>query len=251
VIIRNNRELQSRYAQLGLGDVVIGQVAGRYLKPAVLIDLLQRGVDCIPAPLSQMLNASKAAQARVLQQWMLPHTVILQRRKDLYDAIGHYHKLGIGAVVTKEDTMHCGQGIRRWETMDHLYNVVAMSGSAYPLVLQPYHEGLSDVRVIIVGTYVEAYQRQNRYDFRANLASGGHSRPHRLSAEQESFCRAVIQRGHFPYAHVDLQLLTDGTHYLGEIALNGGIRGARINRSELNRLKTEVLEELAQQVGKR
>ena len=249
MIIRNNRELQSHYAQLGPGDVVIGQVAGRHLKQAVLIDLLQRGVTCIPAPLSQVLNASKAAQARVLQQWMLPHTVVVQRRKDLYDAIGRYHKLGIGAVVTKEDKMHCGQGIRRWETMDHLYNVVALSGSAYPLVLQPYQEQLSDVRVIIVGTYVEAYRRQNRYDFRSNMASGGQSRPYRLSAEQEAFCRAVMERGHFPYAHVDLQLLDDGTHYLGEIALNGGIRGARIRRSELNRFKTEVLEELARQSG--
>ena len=247
MIIRNNRELQSRYAQLGPGDVVIGQIAGRHLKQALMVDLLQRGVTCIPAPLSQVLNASKAAQARVLQQWMLPHTMVVQRRKDLYDAIGRYHKLGIGTVVTKEDKMHCGQGIRRWETMDHLYNVVSLSGSAYPLVLQPFQANLRDVRVIVVGRYVEAYLRQNRYDFRSNIASGGQSRPYQLSVEQEAFCRAVMDRGQFPYAHVDLQLLEDDTHYLGEIALNGGIRGAQISRGDLNRLKTEVLEKLARQ----
>ena len=98
------------------------------------------------------------------------------------------------------------------------------------------------MRVIVVGDYVEAYLRENLYNFRANLAAGGASRPLSMDAAAEAFCRAVMARGRFPYAHIDLQLTDGACCYLSEIALDGGISAARISREELNRRKREVLE---------
>jgi ribosomal protein S6--L-glutamate ligase len=54
-----------------------------------------------------------------------------------------------------------------------------------------------------------------------------------------------MARGAFPYAHIDLQLMPEGACYLSEIALDGGITGARIGREELNAIKQATLERLA------
>jgi len=64
-------------------------------------------------------------------------------------------------VVTKQEGMHCGHGIRRWDSAEVLYNTVAFTDSAYPFVLQPFLPDITDVRVIVVGDYVEAYLREN------------------------------------------------------------------------------------------
>ena len=104
--------------------------------------------------------------------------------------------------------MHCGHGIRRWDGIETLYNMVAFDKSAFPFVLQPYRQRFTDMRVIVVGTYVEAYIRQNNDNFRMNLAAGGTSRPHTPDNEQLTFCRDVIRRARFPYAHLDLLVLS-------------------------------------------
>jgi ribosomal protein S6--L-glutamate ligase len=122
---------------------------------------------------------------------------------------------------------------------------MALSKSAYPFVVQPFQERFTDVRVILVGDYVEAYTRFNPHNFRVNLASGGTGSPYQLSGEQEAFCRTVMQRGKFPFAHLDLMILENGKTYLSEIALNGGIKGARIDRQELDQKKQALLEQLA------
>jgi ribosomal protein S6--L-glutamate ligase len=54
-----------------------------------------------------------------------------------------------------------------------------------------------------------------------------------------------MEQGKFPYAHMDLLITDDGEYYLSEIALNGGIKGARISRKELDQKKQNLLENLA------
>jgi ribosomal protein S6--L-glutamate ligase len=141
--------------------------------------------------------------------------------------------------------MHCGHGVRRWENIETLYNSVALSKSSYPFVLQPFLNDLTDVRVIIVADYIEAYGRHNPDNFRMNIASGGKYYPYALDQKQEEFCRAIMERGKFPYAHLDLQITESGEYYLAEIALNGGIKGASIRRRELDKKKQSMLEQLA------
>jgi len=245
MIIKNNRELKALYDQLSGGDVFIGNLSLKYLKHTMLIDMHERGIRCLPSALAQVLNSSKVAQAFVLRNWMLAHTRVIPRRTDLIEALNAYDQGDIGPVVTKQDGMHCGHGIRRWETMETLYSFVALDQSAYPFVLQPFQEQFTDVRIIIVEDYVEAYSRHNPYNFRVNITLGGTSSAYELSAQQEEFCRAVMQRGKFPYAHLDLMVLENDTCFLSEIALNGGIKGAWIGRQELDQKKMAVLEKLA------
>ncbi len=245
MIVRTSRELKENFNELTAGDVFIGNLSLKYLKQPVLIDMLERGIRCLPSPLAQILNNSKVAQAFVLHDWMLPHTLAISRRTDLIKAINAYTRIGIGPVVTKQDGLHCGHGVRRWETIETLYSFMALSESSYPFVLQPFQEEFTDVRVIIVGDYVESYTRSNLYNFRVNLSSGGTGGPYDLDEEKEAFCRSVMKRGKYPFAHLDLMILENGEYYLSEITLNGGIKGARIDRPELEQKKKELLEKLA------
>lgn len=245
MIVRTNRELKANYNELTAGDVFIGNLSLKYLKQPMLVDMLERGIRCLPSPLAQILNNSKVAQAFVLHDWMLPHTLAISRRTDLIEAINAFSRAGIGPVVTKQDGLHCGHGVRRWETIETLYSFMALSQSSYPFVLQPFQEEFTDVRVIIVGDYVESYSRSNLYNFRVNLSSGGTGAPYELDEKKAAFCRAVMQRGKFPFAHLDLMILENGQFYLSEITLNGGIKGARIERQELEQKKKALLEKLA------
>ncbi len=245
MIVRSNRELKARYDELTAGDVFIGNLPLKYLKQPMLIDMLERGIRCLPSPLSQILNSSKIAQAFILNEWMLPHTQLIFRRTDLIEAINTFGRMRVGPVVTKQDGMHCGHGIRRWETIETLYSFMALDESSYPLVLQPYREKFTDIRVIIVGDYLESYTRRNPHNFRVNLSSGGTAAACPLDEKKEAFCRSIMQRGRFPFAHLDLMILENDVCYLSEIALNGGIKGARIGRQELDQKKMALLEKMA------
>ena len=245
MIIRGNRQLEANYHHLSAGDVFIGRPLSGSLRLSLLIDLLEQGVHCFPPVLTQSLHGSKTAQAITLNKWMLPHTRAIRRRSDLMIAINDYGKHGIDAVVTKQEKMHCGHGVRYWENMEALYNVVGIDNTSYPFVLQPFQSGMKDVRVIIAGKYLEAYIRCNPSGFRTNLASGGYSEPYKINEVEEAFCRSVMKRGKFPYAHLDLQITEDGACYLAEISLGGGLKGAKINRKQLDDKKKEILEELA------
>ena len=245
MIISSIRELRARYDQLGPGDIFAGSVSFKHLKQTVLIDLLERGIECLPSALSQILNSSKVAQALIFKKWMNPHTMIIHRRRDLIDALNRYGRQGIDSVVTKQDHMHCGHGVRRWQSLETVYNCLGFLEAAYPFVVQPWMENFSDVRVIIVGDYVEAYKRENPFNFRNNLSSGGQRRPYSLDTDSEHFCRAIMERGKFPFAHLDLLIMDTGERYLAEISLDGGIRGAAIGRKELNAMKQQMLQTLA------
>lgn len=239
-----------RYDDLTRGDIFCGKPAAGVLNPFLLVDLLERNVFCVPSPLSQIISGSKVVQTLLLKNRMMPDTLVILRRKNLLDAIGLYGRRGNGPVITKEDRMHCGHGVRKWDSIETLYSFVSMSDTSYPFVLQPFVESFTDLRVIIAGEYAEAYARNNPDNFRMNMAAGGMSRPVSLDAGKERFCRAVMERGKFPYAHIDIMETPDGRYYLSEISLNGGIKGAVIERSELDRRKREITERLIREYVK-
>jgi ribosomal protein S6--L-glutamate ligase len=249
MIIKTNRELKTLYEELCPGDVFIGALSLKHLRHSVFIDFLECGVHCLPAPLSQILSGSKTAQAFLLKKWLLPQTLVICRRSDLIRAVNQYNKNSIGPVISKQDHMHCGHGVRKWETIEALYSHIGLAESSYPFVLQPYVENFTDVRVIIVGDYLEAYTRHNPYNFRVNISSGGTSRAYALDAGKEQFCRTVMERGKFPFAHIDLLVMDNGDCYLSEIVLNGGTKGAQIDRKALDAKKQALLENLAQNLA--
>ncbi len=242
MIARGREEIRGRLSELGPGDVAAGPLPSSFLAGPLAIDLAERGVRFVPSLLCQLLSRSKCAQAEILGGFMAPHTRAVRRRAELLQAVNDYARLGIGAVVSKQEGMHCGHGVRRWEDVEALYNAVALEPAAFPFVLQPFLPGVADVRVIVVGDYVEAYLRENPFHFRANLAAGGAGRPFPVDPAAERLCREAMARGRFPYAHLDLQLTPEGGCYLAEIALDAGAAAARIGRAELERRKREVLE---------
>ena len=250
MIIKNNRELKDHYHELCSEDIFTGTISSRHIKSFMLIDLLERDVTCLPSPLSQILNSSKTAQALILRKWMLPHTCVITKRTDFIETINTYNKNGIGPVVTKEDHLHCGYGVKKWDTIETLYNFIALSESSYPFVIQPFMENFTDIRVIIVQDYIEAYSRYNPNNFRMNIAAGGKSHPYMLKNKEKEFCYAIMKRSRFPFAHIDLMITENGTHYLTEIALNGGIKGASVSRKELDKKKQDLLERLAKNLMK-
>jgi glutathione synthase/RimK-type ligase-like ATP-grasp enzyme len=245
MILRTSSELKERYHDLCSGDIFLGILTYKHIKQSILIDLMERGVSCFPSPLSQVLNHSKATQAVVLNNWMLPHTFVIARRTDFIEAVNTYNRLKIGPLVTKEDHLHCGHGVRKWDTIETLYSFVALSETSYPFVIQPFLDNFIDLRVIIAGDYMEAYVRHNPDNFRMNISMGGKNYPYEMNADLLDFCHKAMERGKFPYAHLDIQITDDGTYYLSEIALNGGIKGAKIRREKLDKKKQEVLERLA------
>ncbi|MBW2239048.1 MAG: hypothetical protein JRF39_08420, partial [Deltaproteobacteria bacterium] len=146
MIVRGSRELKEVYQDLRSEDIFLGTLAYKHMKHSVLIDLLERGISCFPSPLSQVLNNSKAAQALIFKKWMLPHTFVIARRSDLINMINIYNRLKIAPVITKEDHLHCGHGVRKWDTIEVLYSFMALSESSYPFVVQPFLDDFIDVR---------------------------------------------------------------------------------------------------------
>ncbi|MCD4763106.1 MAG: hypothetical protein K8R28_03675 [Desulfobacterales bacterium] len=249
MIIKGNRELKNHYHELCSKDICTGTISSRHMKSFMLIDLLERNINCLPSPLSQILNSSKAAQALILRDWMLPHTYVITKRTELIATINTYNKNSIGSVVTKEEHMHCGYGVKKWDSIETLYSFISQSESSYPFVVQPFIENFTDIRVITVGDYTEAYTRYNPDNFRMNIAAGGKSQPYMLKKEEKDFCYDILKRSRFPFAHIDLMITQNGSHYLTEIALNGGIKGANISRKELDMKKQDLLERLAEKLA--
>lgn len=245
------RDLGRHFDQLTRGDVIAGLLPAKYLRPALVADIMERGIRCVPSPLCQLISRSKCAQAFLLGKWMTPHTQVIARRAELMEAVSYCARHGIAEVISKQEGMHCGHGIRRWDSAEALYNTVAFTDSAYPFVLQPFLPDITDIRVIVAGDYAEAYVRENEFNFRANLAAGGAGRSLEMDAAVESLGREIMARGRFPYAHIDFHLTSGGRCWLSEIALDGGIAAARIDRNELRRRKQEILERLAQAEGAR
>jgi len=240
-LIRTIIDFRRRYRQLGSGDLIIGVLPLRPGEEIKIQDLAERGVAFFPRVLGQLLSRSKAAQAEVLQEYMVPGSFVAYALTDLAGKLPEFQARG--AVVAKRDRAHLGLGVSLWPSLETLYSLAALQGLTYPLVVQPFLDGVRDLRVVALGDYIEAYERANPYSFRKNLFQGGSSQPAALTPAQRNFCRDVMARGSFPYAILDLLLdPRSGRPYLSEISFKGGLTGARLSQAEF-RQRVAALEE--------
>ena len=173
---------------------------------------------------------------------MLPGTTVIYTIHDLLGVISHYGKCGIDRVVLKQEGKNGGLGVFLFNSSEDIYSQAAINLHAFPFVVQPFIPSYQDLRVIIIGDYVEAYERSSSGGFRHNLHCGGYHRPAELTGLQLDLCRKIMKHGAFPYAHLDLMVKDDGTAYLTEINLRGGLRGAAIESSAY-RLKIDEIHE--------
>ena len=232
LVIRDNATLRARYESLQQGDIIVGRLRLRDSEESLLLDLCSRGVRLIPSGLSQLASRSKTLQAAIFSPFMLPLTRAIHAHHDLIEAISDFEKNSVTAVVTKLDRRNAGMGVHLWRSVEEVFTHASLGNIPFPFVLQPFEPEGRDIRVVFLGDYIEAYWRHNPHNFRNNLHHGGQSKPCKLSGEQLHLCRQVMKRGQFPYGHLDIIITRDGTAYLGEINLRGGIRGAQISPAE-------------------
>ena len=242
LVIRDNVTLRTQYNSLQEGDVVLGRLRLRQSEEHLLVDLAARGIHLIPSGLSQLAGRSKTFQAAVFSRFMLPHTLCIHTQHDLIEAVPEFQKNGIGAVVTKQELENAGMGVHLWQSIEEVFSHTSLGNLPLPFVLQPFEPKARDIRVIILGDYIEAYWRHNPYNFRNNLHLGGRSEPCSLNSEQAKLCRQVMARGQFPYGHLDILINEEGKSFLGEINLRGGIQGAKITPAEY-RERVEAIHE--------
>jgi ribosomal protein S6--L-glutamate ligase len=247
-VIRDNQTLFASYQALTKNDIICGRIRLKPGEEHLLSDLLSRGIRCIPSAISQLASRSKTFQARIFSDFMLPGTLPIYDSHALLSASSHYQQQKYAKIVLKCDRKNGGRGIHIFNDIEDLYNHVTLGPSVFPFVIQPYQSKSRDIRVIILDDHLEAYERSNPYNFRNNLHCGGKSTPYSLPDKQVQFCRKVMQRGAFPYAHLDLMLTQDGAHHLMEINLRGGLKGARISgktyQEKVKVLHEKLLEEL-------
>jgi glutathione synthase/RimK-type ligase-like ATP-grasp enzyme len=240
-VIRSISDFRRHYRQLEAGSLVLGVLSVRPGEEIKILDLATRDVSFFPSLLSQFLSRSKAAQAEVLADYMVPESFVAYALPDLATHLPEFR--GLCEVVAKRDRGHLGLGVSLWPSLETLYSLASLQGLTYPLVVQPFLANARDVRVVALGGYVEAYERLNPHSFRKNLFQGGSSRPLALAPEQQDFCREVMARGKFPYAILDLLLDPEsGRSYLSEISFKGGLTGARLSQAEF-RERVAILEE--------
>jgi glutathione synthase/RimK-type ligase-like ATP-grasp enzyme len=239
-LIRSITDFRRRYRELRAGDLVLGVLPVRPGEEIKILDLASRGVSFFPAVLAQFLSRSKAAQAEVLVDYMVPGSFVAYALADL---ARHPEFPARQPVVAKRDRSHLGLGVSLWPELEALHSLASLQGLTYPLVVQPFLADARDLRVVLVGDYVEAYERLNPHSFRRNLFQGGSSRPFALTRKLQDFCRQVMARGDFPYAILDLLLdPAAGRPYLLEINFTGGLSGARLSQPEF-RGRVAALEE--------
>lgn len=231
-IVRDNATLAAEYDQLSSGDIVVGRVRIRTGEEHVLLDLAARQVELVPSAVSQLCSRSKVFQARVLVRYMVPGTTAVYTQHDVLALVSEYGCRGVGRVVCKMDRGNGGQGILLFNSMEEVYNHAVLGMVRFPFVVQPFIAGCRDVRVVMLGSLVEAYARHNPHNFRHNLHCGGSSSPYTLTGEQVKLCREVMDRAGFPYAHVDLLLDPAGGTWLSEVNLRGGLRGATLSQRD-------------------
>jgi glutathione synthase/RimK-type ligase-like ATP-grasp enzyme len=247
-IIRDNETLSSCIHELQEGDIICCRLRLKPQEEHILLDLMERGVTLIPSATSQLASRSKAFQARIFHPMMVPGTLAIYDLHSLLGVISHYQKAAIERVVLKHDRKNGGLGIHLFKDPEDIFTLAANNVIPFPFVLQPFIADSRDVRVIILGDYIEAYQRINPDNFRNNLHCGGIAARWELSDDQIALCQKAMVRGAFPYAHIDL-MLTD-TAYLTEINLRGGIRGAVISPQEYGRKIEDLHKDLLQKISK-
>ncbi len=242
-IITTNQVLRQEYHTLQKGDYVIGRVRVKETEEHLLLDLVERGIVLFPSALSQHLCRSKTFQALLFAGDMLPLTCPIHDQHDMLETVNLYHEHGVGKVVTKDDRKNAGMGIHLWANVEEVFTHSSLGSLPFPFVIQPFAENSSDIRVILLGKYREAYSRTNPHNFRNNLHCGGQSTPCELKDDQWNLCTQVMERGKFPYAHIDLMVLESGETCLAEVNLRGGIKGARISPAEYKKRIKDIHDE--------
>ncbi len=245
MIIHSNREFRKEFHRLDNTYCIIGNLNLKRCEEHLLLDLVERGVTLFPPALSQQLSRSKCMQAAVYESLMVPDTKVIKSRHELISYISRTALPQDRQYITKQDRLDCGLGINMWTSLEEIFNAASFGGLEYPFVLQPYIADATDIRVIIIGDYMEAYWRKSHASFRNNLHFGGRSGAIELDDTQMSICRKAMKRGKFPYAHIDLLVTDDGESFLSEISLRGGIRGARISPDQYKRLVTGIQKKFA------
>ena len=240
LIINDNSTLRAHYDSLQQGDIVVGRLRLRESEEPMLLDLVARGVQLLPSGLSQLVSRSKTLQATIFSRFMLPQTRSIHALHDLIEAISEYQKNSVSAVITKQDRGNAGMGVHLWQSIEEVYTHASLDNMPFPFVLQPFKPDCRDIRVVFLDDYIDAYWRHNPYSFRNNLHHGGQSEPCELSEEQAKLCRRVMERGHFPYAHIDILVTGEGKSFLGEVNLRGGLQGAQISAEEYQK-KVELI----------
>jgi len=232
LVIRDNSTLRAQYNSLRRGDIIVGRLRLRDSEESLLLDLYERGVHLVPSGLSQLASRSKTLQTAIFAPFMLPLTRAIHAHHDLIEATAEYEKNSVTSVVTKLDRRNAGMGVHLWRSVEEVFTHASLGNIPFPFVLQPFEPECRDIRAVFLGDYVEAYWRFNPHNFRNNLHHGGQSKPCELSGEQIELCQQVMARGRFPYGHLDIIITREGTSYLGEINLRGGIHGAQIGPEE-------------------
>ena len=246
-IIRTNSELFERFHTLNAGDIIACRLRLKYGEEHLLLDLVERGVILIPSATSQLASRCKTFQARLLANLMIPLTVAIYDIHGLLDTVSLYGRHTIKKVVLKHDRKNAGLGIHLFRDIEDVYTQAANNVLPYPFVLQPFVEDSRDVRVIILDDYVEAYERNNPDNFRNNLHCGGNPTSFKLNKTQLELCRKAMERGSFPYGHLDLMITEKSDVYLAEINLRGGMRGAAMDSVSYRKKLREIEEKLLQE----
>lgn len=247
-VVSDRQSLDRYYHLLEAGDIVFGKIPMKAGEEHMFFDLTSRGVRLIPSATAQLTSRSKRYQALTLAPWMLPETTVVYDVHQLLALCSRYHRKSIAGVVVKQEGKNGGVGILRYGSIEDVFNQAANGCLAFPVILQPFVDGAVDIRVIILGSYREAYRRFNPHGFRNNLHCGGAAEACELSDPAELLCREVMARADFPYAHLDLLAAPAGAVYLSEITLRGGLRGARISTAEYRRRIAEIENGLLQEM---
>jgi len=250
-IIRDNQTLFSSYQQLAKDDIIVGRIRLKPGEEHLLTDLLARGIRLVPSATAQLASRSKVFQARIFSNYLPPDTMAIYDAQTLLQVSSLYLKRGHQKVVMKHDRKNAGIGVHIFAGVEDLYNQVSVAAYPFPFVIQPFQPECRDIRVIIIDGYSEAYERSNPFNFRQNLHCGGKATPFTLSDQQLEFCLEVMDRGAFPYAHLDLMLTPNEGMRLMEINLRGGLRGAKISgqdyQKKIETVHGKLLEELSRQ----
>ena len=229
-IISDNQTLFADYHSLKAGDIVVGRVRLRVGEESLLLDLVSRGIHLVPSALSQLCSRSKTLQARLLAEFMGPATAVAYDQHDMLRLVSTFAEAT--PVICKLDRANGGIGILRFSSIEEVYTQAVLGNLRFPFVVQPYYPDCRDVRVVVLGDKVEAYERHNPNNFRHNLHFGGISRPWKLSERQMEICRRIMARADFPYAHIDLLISPAGKVWLTEINLRGGLQGAVLTQQD-------------------
>jgi ribosomal protein S6--L-glutamate ligase len=232
LIVYDNKSFNRYYQELQPGDLIATHLRLTIGEEHILLDLVERGIILIPSATAQLASRSKTFQTRIFQRFMLPGTTAIYNKQSLLEAISLYNKLKVDKIVVKQDRKNAGQGIFLFSSIEEVYTLTANNVIPLPFVLQPFLQSSFDIRVIMLGEYIEAYQRKNPGNFRNNLHCGGTASPHELSSKQLDFCKEVMKRGNFPYCHLDIMGSDNDDLYLTEVNLRGGIQGAKIATEE-------------------